>query len=289
LTLIPWIPGPVHVVGFFANLVLIASFVGLGVGMARPTSVPTAVGRLLLRLSLVAAILGLVHVADPQIVLPQNSDHGLNEVVLDVGISVPMPLILILVFGGTRRLDGQMFFLGAGFLLIETKSVTQYALLVGSTWQTNSLVFAVIPVANLVVLTKAEAATHPCALRRTNRRAARVVRLGDRVTATGSRRCRVRSGRCLPGVPIFLAAIVFAVGFRGARLGSEALASNLLGAILGGTLEYLSLAWGIRAMSLLAAGMYLAAFGFWTIHRRRGARDDAATPDPALGAAEAAP
>ena len=33
LVLIRWIPSVVHVVGFFANVVLIASFLGLGVGM----------------------------------------------------------------------------------------------------------------------------------------------------------------------------------------------------------------------------------------------------------------
>jgi hypothetical protein len=32
LALIRWIPGTVHIVGFFTNLVLIASFLGLGIG-----------------------------------------------------------------------------------------------------------------------------------------------------------------------------------------------------------------------------------------------------------------
>ena len=53
------------------------------------------------------------------------------------------------------RHDLPFFFLGAAFLLMETKSVTEFALLIGSTWQTNALVFtvilAIILLANLVV------------------------------------------------------------------------------------------------------------------------------------------
>ena len=53
------------------------------------------------------------------------------------------------------RSDLPFFFLGAAFLLMETKSVTEFALLIGSTWQTNALVFsvilAIILLANLVV------------------------------------------------------------------------------------------------------------------------------------------
>ena len=36
LALIRWVPGRVHVVSFFNNLVLIACFLGLGIGMALP-------------------------------------------------------------------------------------------------------------------------------------------------------------------------------------------------------------------------------------------------------------
>ncbi len=49
-----------------------------------------------------------------------------------------------------------MFFLGAGFMLLETKAVVQLALLFGSTWIVNSAVFftvlVLILLANLFVL-----------------------------------------------------------------------------------------------------------------------------------------
>src|SRR4029079_9715121 len=55
-----------------------------------------------------------------------------------------------------RGLAAQMFFLGAGFMLIETKAVVQMALLFGSTWMVNSVVvfdvLVMILIANLFVL-----------------------------------------------------------------------------------------------------------------------------------------
>ena len=46
------------------------------------------------------------------------------------------------VGAGRWRLDGRMFFLGAGFMLVETKAVVNMALLFGSTWMVNTIVFA---------------------------------------------------------------------------------------------------------------------------------------------------
>jgi len=44
--------------------------------------------------------------------------------------------------GGRTRLDLPMFFLGAGFLLIETKGLAEMSLLFGSTWIVNTIVFS---------------------------------------------------------------------------------------------------------------------------------------------------
>src|SRR5262249_46269131 len=57
---------------------------------------------------------------------------------------------------GAGGFDGRMFFLGAGFILIETKAVVQMALLFGSTWMVNSVVFFAVLImilaANIFVL-----------------------------------------------------------------------------------------------------------------------------------------
>ena len=66
-------------------------------------------------------------------------------------------LAILLAFAPVRtdRPSGQMFFLGAGFMLLESKGVVHMALLFGSTWVVNSVVFFAILVmiffANLYV------------------------------------------------------------------------------------------------------------------------------------------
>jgi hypothetical protein len=62
--------------------------------------------------------------------------------------------------------------------------------------------------------------------------------------------------------PVFLANLVFAERFR--RVGSSTIAfgTNLLGAMVGGVLEYSALIVGYRSLLVLAAGFYLLAFVF---------------------------
>src|SRR3989454_8281507 len=69
-----------------------------------------------------------------------------------------LSLAILLAFAPVRRVrpNWRMFFLGAGFMLLETKGVVHMALLFGSTWVVNSVVFFAILVmilcANLYVL-----------------------------------------------------------------------------------------------------------------------------------------
>lgn len=193
-------------------------------------------------------------------------DRGIpREYIAVLGLAMIMSLLMIGTnLRGARRIDPQMFFLGAGFLLMETKSVTEYALLVGSTWLTNAIVFSmiltVILVANLAVL------------RGWVRISLRILYalLGISLVAqfiwpvsswaSGSRWSSIMLATVHLGVPITLASTIFALLFRRTRVGSVALASNLLGAVLGGVAEYLSLVFGLRALSLVALAMYGAAF-----------------------------
>jgi hypothetical protein len=58
----------------------------------------------------------------------------------------------------------------------------------------------------------------------------------------------------------------------------------LLGAVLGGVTEYLSLSYGIRSLSLLALAMYGGACLFWLAQTRRAP----ARAGPGSGAGKAA-
>ncbi len=162
-----------------------------------------------------------------------------------------------------RGFDGAMFFLGVGFLLVETKSVTEMSLLFGSTWVVNLLVFssilAMILAANLVVI------------RRPPRSLDRLF-LGLFASLAIAFALPARSllwlgmlgqwivGGLMVALPIFFAAWIFAGLFRTRADTTRALAYNLLGAVLGGVLEYSSLVIGIKALYLVAAAAYLGAF-----------------------------
>ena len=62
--------------------------------------------------------------------------------------------------------------------------------------------------------------------------------------------------------PIFLANLIFARRFRSVGSSTVAFGANLLGSMLGGTLEYASLVVGYRALLPVVAVLYACAFVF---------------------------
>jgi hypothetical protein len=58
---------------------------------------------------------------------------------------------------------------------------------------------------------------------------------------------------------VFFAALIFSTLFAQRDNTPHALASNLLGAIVGGVLEYSSMALGIKALYVIAAALYAVA------------------------------
>lgn len=167
------------------------------------------------------------------------------------------------------RFEGPMFFLGAGFLLLETKSVSEMSLLFGATWVVNLLVFASILIVMLAANLVALLGPRP---------APRTLFVGLLLSLGIAFAVPVRdllefgptgqwvSGAALVGLPVFFAAWIFAILFRDHPAPARALAYNILGATVGGILEYSSLALGIKALYLVAAVMYLAA---WLFYRGR--------------------
>jgi hypothetical protein len=88
----------------------------------------------------------------------------------------------------------------------------------------------------------------------------------------------------LVGLPIGFAGIVVSALLGRARDPSGALGSNLLGALVGGCIEYLSMWLGLPAMAGIALCFYLAAMiALW--RRERSASDitEAAPPGGAHG------
>ena len=156
-----------------------------------------------------------------------------------------------------------LFLLGVAFLLLETKSVTGFALLFGTTWLVNAFVFAGVLVA---VLAAVEFTAH---FRTPSIPVMYGVLLGGLalswlVPASWLLQrdvpLRALVAVTIAVLPIFAANVIFAKRFAATADAPLAFGVNLLGAIIGGCLEYLSLVWGYRALLVLAGGIYLLAF-----------------------------
>ncbi len=144
------------------------------------------------------------------------------------------------VMGTAWQIEWRFFFLGAAFLLMEVRIIAQVALLFGSTWLVNAAAIAAVllmailanvliarlnvgdirPWAILLILTLVISSLTPSAL---------FLSLGQ-----------VQGGivaALLLALPIFFAGMVFSGSLQRVTKIENAMASNLLGAILGGLIE----------------------------------------------------
>jgi SAM-dependent methyltransferase len=181
-------------------------------------------------------------------------------------------LALVLVFsviavGGVlgrsvQRFPWHFFFLGVGFMLLETKSIIQFALLWGSTWIVASLAIA-------AVLVMAMAATWVVSRIEVRRpwlvggvllallAASYALPIGR--LALGSLAAESFVYALLMFSPIFCAGLLFGSSLKRAPDVSAAFGANLLGAMVGGVAEYLSLITGYQFLLLAVGAAYVAA------------------------------
>ena len=155
-------------------------------------------------------------------------------------------------------------FLGAAFLLLETRGVTRFALLFGTTWLVNALVFAGVLAGVLLAVEITRRLPRPPG------RLPSYALLGASLAVTAWVPTswllelpvvpRLVAAVAITFAPIVCANIVFAARFATTPDATAAFAANLLGAIVGGCLEYLALLVGYPALVAVAAALYLGAF-----------------------------
>jgi spermidine synthase len=168
-------------------------------------------------------------------------------------------------FENNRPLYLQLFFLGAGFMLIETKAVVTMALLFGGTWIVNSVVFvavlAMILLANLWTFKFRPAQLWPYYTGLVISLALNLIVSLD--SFLGMNRSIQVLGSCLlVFVPIWFAGVIFATSFRKSTQADRAFGVNIAGAMMGGLAEYSSMAVGFRYLVLIAILFYaLSAIG----------------------------
>ncbi|MEA3510784.1 MAG: spermidine synthase [Actinomycetota bacterium] len=186
-------------------------------------------------------------------------------------------------FAGPLRGFGiyiDLFFMGAAFLLLETKTIVQFSLLFGSTWFVNALVFAGILVSVLGAIEVAKWRRLPgppvlYSLLFVALFAAWLVPPSWLLTLDGP--VRFAAGVALAFTPVFAANLIFAQRFKDTASSTTAFGVNLLGAMLGGVLEYAALWIGYRWLTVLVVLLYLAALLTW----RRMERVSETAPRPA--------
>jgi SAM-dependent methyltransferase len=184
-----------------------------------------------------------------------------------MGLMAALSLLLIFAFmprggageGPRVRFDARMFFLGAGFMLIETKAVVHMALLFGSTWMVNTVVFFAVLVmilaANLYVLAAKPARVWPYYVGLALSLALNALVPLDYFLGM-SRATQVIGSCLLVFTPVLFAGVIFAVSFGRTRSPDRAFGFNIAGAILGGLAENASMLLGFQNLVLLALGFY---------------------------------
>lgn len=185
-------------------------------------------------------------------------------------------LTLMLAFGAcatfllTRRAGARVltfsphfFVLGVAFLLLETRSLVTFSLLFGTTWTVNALAFFGI----LVVVLAAIAVNARFRIRRAWPIYAAIfvaLALNALVPPTAllfdPPWLRYAAAAALVFAPIFFANVAFSHSFKNSAAADGAFASNVVGAMVGGVLEWTALVTGYQSLLALAAILYLAAY-----------------------------
>ncbi len=199
------------------------------------------------------------------------------------GYVVVLAFVLFMAFVGTpwafgraslrADFDPVLFLMGTAFLLIETRGVTSLSLVFGSTWLVNSAIFGgillMVLLANLAV--ERFGFTNPMPWFAGLFAAVLLIWVVDPGSLNSySLVTRGVIGGLINALPIGFAGVIVSILLARSANATASLGSNLLGSVLGGCLEYLSMTVGLGALALLALAIYLSAF-LLAIRRKQGA------------------
>ncbi|MBI4430275.1 MAG: hypothetical protein HY587_01005 [Candidatus Omnitrophica bacterium] len=172
---------------------------------------------------------------------------------------------------GPAGISRHFFFLGAGFMLIETLNVVRLSVLFGSTWVVSSIVFSAILImallSNIYCL-----AVHPKNTLPYYAGLVFFLALGGfadvNVLLALPLTSRIMSSIFLFFTPIFFAGVIFASSFEKSKAPNTDFASNVLGVVLGALLESLTLVTGYRFMIWVIMVCYLLSIKNLRLLRR---------------------
>jgi hypothetical protein len=194
-----------------------------------------------------------------------------------VALMLVLSVILWFVFGGNKALASESgarpewgtmlrsFFLGAGFMLVETKAVVQMALLFGGTWMVNTVVFAAILVMALAGNLYA-GKVNPRRLEPYYIGLFIALAVGLAVppgTFLGMNATVQILLVCLiVFTPIAFAGVIFATTFKRTAQPDRVFGANIAGALVGGLSENASVMLGFTLLLCVAMGYYALSAAF---------------------------
>ncbi|HEY7312443.1 MAG TPA: hypothetical protein VH643_23970 [Gemmataceae bacterium] len=189
--------------------------------------------------------------------------YPLSYVVV-VGLILLLSLSLVRPFFRARPHSGQrgFFLLGAGFMLVETKGISELGLTFGNTWKVIGVVIAAILLmaflANCVVRwLRLRSLVLPYVLLLASLLVGLLLMKGGGFLPTPlGRLLAVAVLTC----PLFFSGMVFSTLLRSSDDVSGAMSANLMGAMCGGLLEYNAMYFGFLFLYWVALAIYGASF-----------------------------
>ena len=187
-----------------------------------------------------------------------------SDYLLVIGTLLLLSIVAVLALKppGIGASHGHFAFLGAGFLLLQTKSIVDASLYFGATWFVTMLVIA-------GVLLMVMAANWVAIRRRLDAKLIYVPLIASLLVLILVPREWILAlpwgGRlawtllAVP-LPIFFAGLVFSTTFKREAQPASVFGANLLGATVGGFAEYLGMVVGSQALSLLVIACYLCSY-----------------------------
>ncbi len=155
------------------------------------------------------------------------------------------------------------FFLGAGFMLVETKGITEAAKIFGGTWIVISIIILLILTmaffANLLIYKKIKIKENYIYLLLFLSIIFSYYATSLRIEDYSLNLAKILNPVFLT-LPLFFSGLAFSNELKKLNSPSIALSSNILGALFGGLLEYNSMYFGFKFLYLLAVIVYFLSY-----------------------------
>jgi hypothetical protein len=200
----------------------------------------------------------------PYIYLQRPTISGLYQRVFAfIAVMIALVLVLLRRLETSTRWHLDFLFLGVGFSLMESAAIVRLALAFGATWIVSAVVFAsvlmTVFLANYLVERRpslrigfAWAALLACL--------ALNFLFPVRTLLALPFPLRVLGAGLLIGTPVFFAGLCFSKLFRREPVIGYPLGMNMIGAMAGGSVEYLSMLFGMRSIWLILVLVYFLAY-----------------------------